>query len=138
MQIPSQNQAAQPKSGAFLSSTTNSMKTAESSIKSSGLPPALAAKLAALNKKDVNPNSATINTNSSSNQKKEVLAYNDDEIEDISNKYNNKGKGALEKQKSESTEVYSRFKIPSQPNNNNFNPNENNDKSKNDALFIYF
>ena len=114
------------------------MKTAESSIKSSGLPPALAAKLAALNKKDVNPNSASMNTNFSSNQKKEILAYNDDEIEDISNKYNNKGKVVLEKQKSESTEVYSRFKIPSQPNNNNSNPNENNDKSKNDALFIYF
>ena len=130
---PSQNANFQPKSGG-LPSTMNSIKSSDNSIKSSGLPPALAAKLAALNKKDnANPNATVMNP--SNNPKKESLIYNDDEIEDISKKYN-KGGAILEKQKSENTEVYSRFKMsPSQQTNNN-NQNDNKDKIKNDALFF--
>jgi len=124
-----------PKSVA-LSSNLNSTKKNDSNSKSSGLPPSLASKLATLNAKNNKPPV----TNSA--QKKENFLYcNEDEIEDISNKYTcpNKGVIVLEKKKSENSEVYSRFKLgsPSMLVNNN-NQGDSIDKGKNEALFEFF
>ena len=120
-----------------LPSSLNSTKINDSNSKSTGLPPALASKLATLN---ANLNNKSNNPSASSSaQKKESFLYcNEDEIEDISNKYTSPNKGAitLEKPRSENSEVYSRFKLgsPSVPVNNN-NQSDSKDKGKNEALF---
>ena len=64
--------------------------------------------------------------------------FNDDEIEDISNKYNSGSKTTTlyDKPNVESPDVYSRFKLgTTSTNNTNNNQNIQSDKPKNENMF---
>lgn len=111
--------------------STTLTKTGNSdSNKYSGLPPSLASKLAALN------------ANKEKEKKKELIV-NDDEVEDISQKYNNSAtiKGSqfssAEKNTPIADEIYSRFKIGGGSETKNPTVNKETDlkeKGKNEAL----
>lgn len=142
--------SASLKSNTLLSAQTTSFqpksvglpapKTTETPVKSSGLPPALAAKLAALNSKKEASTGSSLGQSGSAQKKDSALIYNDDEIEDIGKKYTsvNKTGIVLEKPKADNSEVYSRYKMSASGNANN-SPSlaEKQDKGKNDAVWVF-